>query len=100
MSSYDLTEEVVELVPASTTSDSYPLPSLGPGPVPCPQISLVKFRPGPIATWNARPGLEIVRRRESTQIPPPWEGILVVPASFSVGPGSLQAPGSGPAPST
>ena len=100
LSSFDLQSEVVELE-AGIHEARFHIPSLplGRGQYHA-LISLVRFDQGPIATWNARPGLEVVRRRESTQIPPPWEGILVVPASFSVGPGSLQAPGSGPAPST
>ena len=48
------------------------------------RVSLVRFNQGPIATWNAAPGLEVVRRRESVQMPPPWEGVLVVPGTFGV----------------
>jgi len=98
LSSFDLQSEVVELE-AGIHEARFQIPSL---PLGRGQyhvlVSLVRFNQGPIATWNARPGLEVVRRRESTQMPPPWEGVLVVPASFSVRPDSLQAPDFGPAP--
>ena len=100
LSSFDLQSEVVELE-AGIHEARFQIPSL---PLGRGQyhvlVSLVRFDQGPIATWNAGPGLEVVRRRESTQTPPPWEGVLVVPASFSVRPDSLQAPGFGSAPNS
>lgn len=82
LSSYDLGGEAVDLEPGVHDA-VFQLPSL---PLGRGQysvfVSLVSLKGGTLATWNAVPGLEVVRERESKQIPAPWEGVLTVPARF------------------
>ena len=50
-------------------------------------LTLNKREPGGSETleaWHARPEFEVIRRRESLQVPPPWEGVLALPAEFDV----------------
>jgi ABC-type polysaccharide/polyol phosphate transport system ATPase subunit len=39
---------------------------------------------GTVEAWHAHPEFDVSRRRESLQVPPPWEGVLSLPGAFSV----------------
>ena len=41
-----------------------------------------------LATWQVHPEFEVLRGRESVQIPPPLEGVIALPARFLVRPAS------------
>ena len=84
LSSYDIQNKTIEL-DEGIHEAGFQIPSLplGRGRYHI-RASLVRFNEGPVASWNAVPELEVVRRQESNQIPPPWEGVLVVPGSFTV----------------
>ena len=84
LSSYDIQNKTIEL-DEGIHEARFEIPSLplGRGQYHI-RASLVRFNKGPVVSWSAVPGLEVVRRRESSQIPPPWEGVLVVAGSFTV----------------
>ena len=89
LSGYDLVGDVMDLE-RGIFDVSFHIPSLplGRGHYHL-RASLSRFNGATLTGFSAAPGLEIVRRRESKQIPPPWEGVLVTDGSFSVRPVSL-----------
>jgi lipopolysaccharide transport system ATP-binding protein len=96
LSGYDLAGECIDLE-RGLYDVSFHVPSLplGRGRYHV-RVSLLQFNGARVASWNAAPGLEIVRRRESTQIPPPLEGILVTDGRFTVAPAASEL-GASPA---
>jgi lipopolysaccharide transport system ATP-binding protein len=82
MSSYDLIEEYVDFREGINEvvfeAESLPL-AAGEYRV-C--SSITTRVDGTLDTWNLVPELRVTRRRESLQVPPPWEGVVVPIATF------------------
>jgi homopolymeric O-antigen transport system ATP-binding protein len=49
-----------------------------------PYVTVNTRGSGTVEAWHAHPEFDVSRRRQSLQVPPPWEGILSVPGAFSV----------------
>jgi lipopolysaccharide transport system ATP-binding protein len=86
VSSYDV-DGRTHLVEPGIHDVTFTLPTLplGSGTY-FPRVSLVKLNEGPVVAWNANPPFEVVKRRESNQIPPPLEGVLSIPGRVDVQP--------------
>jgi lipopolysaccharide transport system ATP-binding protein len=85
MSSYD-TNERNHLVEPGMHDVTFEIPELPLGRgMYFPHVALVQ-NGAPIATWNANPPFEVVKRRESTQMPPPMEGVLNLPGGVDIRP--------------
>jgi lipopolysaccharide transport system ATP-binding protein len=84
MSSFDLIEEYVDLREGGNEV-VFDVESL---PIAAGEYriyaSLTTRLHGTLDAWNLAPEMRVVRNRESLQVPPPWEGVVVPRATFSV----------------
>ena len=91
LSGYDLAGDTVDLERGIyDVSFSVPALHLGRGRYHI-RASLTQYNGATVASWNAAPGLEVVRRRESKQLPPPNEGVFVTDGSFGLSPVPLSS---------